>query len=437
MSDRFDLAIIGAGAAGLSAAYGAARLGWRVALIERGEMGGDCLNYGCVPSKALLHAARRGMSWEAAQAHIGRTITRIAPMDSVARYEGIGCTVLRGTARLIAPGRLSVDGKPLNARRILLAIGSRTRVPDFCAGVPYLTNETIWSLTACPGHLLIIGAGPMGCEMAEAFAGLGAKVTLIGRFLPRTPLELSAPLRAALTAKGVEIIEARAVAAAAGPAITLEAGRVITGSHILLATGRVVETGDLGVAAGPEGIRTDASLNVLGHKNLYAAGDCADPAGIGPQRYTHIAGAHAALLIRRLLFRLPARLPATPPVRVVYTAPEIAEIGATQGATILTQNFDENDRAIADEDTAGLIRLVLDAKGRLIGAGIAAPHAGEMIGLYALAIAERTRLSALAGLVLPYPTLSEAGKRAAGAHFAAKVFSAPTRRLVSFLRLLP
>lgn len=436
VSERFDLCIIGAGAAGLGLAYGTARLGLRVALIEQNLMGGDCLNYGCVPSKALLHAARQGTDWLAAQAHIRRTIAAIAPADSMERYTGLGCKVIKGTARIIADGRIAVNAGEITAKHIVIATGSKTRIPALFAGIDYLTNETIWDLPVRPEHLLIIGAGAMGAEMADAFLGLGAKVTLIGKFLPREAEALSAPLRTALVAKGAELIDVRVTAAGPGPSLTFADGRQTSGTHILLATGRSVDTAALGLAAGPDGIKTDRGLKVIGRRNLYAMGDCADPEGIGSQRFTHIAGAHASLLVRRIAFKLPARLSQIPPVRVVYTEPELAQIGERKGAQILEYHFSDNDRAIAEDDTSGLVRLVLDGRGRLIGAGITSAQAGEMIGLYALAIAQRLKLSSIAGLVLPYPTRSEAGKRAAGNYFATRLFSSGTRKIVRFLAKL-
>jgi pyruvate/2-oxoglutarate dehydrogenase complex dihydrolipoamide dehydrogenase (E3) component len=434
---RYDIAVVGAGAAGLSVAYGAARLGLKVALIERGTMGGECLNTGCVPSKALLQAARQGADWAGAQARIRAAIAAIAPADSAERYTGLGVTVRRGTARFIRPGALEVDGAPLAAKRIVLAIGSRTKVPEYCRPLRYLTNETIWDVPECPEHLLILGAGPMGCEMAEAFAGLGAQVTLVGRFLPREAPDLAAPLREILRARGATLIEQRAVGAEPGPTLVLQDGTKISGSHLLLATGREVDAAALGLHCGPDGFRTDRALRVLGRKNVFAAGDCADPAGIGAQRYTHVAGAHASLLTRRLVFRLPGKLAATPPVRVVYTAPELAQVGFAEGHRVLVQHFAENDRAVAEDETTGLVRLVLDRRGRLIGAGITAKGAGEMIGMYALAINRKLKLSALAGLVLPYPTRSEAGKRAAGAYYAEKLFAPGPQRLARWLNRLP
>jgi len=310
-----------------------------------------------------------------------------------------------------------------------------------------LTSQTIWDLPACPAHLVILGAGPMGCELAEAFAGLGAKVTLIGPMLPREDAEMVAILGAHLRARGVNLLAPRAVAAAPGIGVLLADGNTVTGSHLLIAAGRRAETTALnlaaaGIQAGRDGIRTDAGLRALGTRHIYAAGDCADPAGIGPQRFTHVAGSHAGIVLRRALFRLPAKLNPAPPVRAVFTAPELAQVGFTAaeagpGGRALTGRFADNDRAVADDDITGMVKLVLDRRGRLIGAGIVGRHAGEMIGLYALAIASRTRLSALAGLVLPYPTLSESGKRAIGGYLGERLFSKGPRFVAKWLGRLP
>jgi pyruvate/2-oxoglutarate dehydrogenase complex dihydrolipoamide dehydrogenase (E3) component len=400
-----------------------------------------------VPSKALLAAARRGADWEGAKAAVARAVAAIAPADSVERYEGLGAAVLRGSARFVGRRVLEVDGVAIWARRIVLATGSRPLVPGFLAPGTYVTNETVWDLPRRPDRLVILGAGPMAMEMAEAFAALGASVTVVGaKFLAREDAELAAPVLAALRGRGVEFFGQRAVAARDG-GVVLEDGTEVLGDCVLVAAGRVVEAGDLnlaaaGIAAGPGGIRTDAGLRAVGNRHVFVVGDAAEPEGIGAYRFTHVAGAQAGAVVRRALFRLPARLKAAPPVRVTYTTPELAQVGVTlaqagAGARALTWPFAENDRAIAEGDTAGMVKLVIDRKGRLVGAGIVGPGAGEMIGLYALALAEGTRLSALAGLVLPYPTRSEAGKRAAGALFAERLFSPGVRRVVKFLARLP
>jgi pyruvate/2-oxoglutarate dehydrogenase complex dihydrolipoamide dehydrogenase (E3) component len=445
---RVDLAVIGAGAGGLSVAYAAARLGVSVALIERGEMGGECLNLGCVPSKAMLAAARRGLDWAGVKAEISRAIATIAPVDSAARYEGLGATVVRGTARFVGPAELEVAGKRILARRIVVATGSRPFVPKFLAGVAHLTNETIWGLDSMPARLLLLGGGPMAMEMADAFSTLGAQVTVVGgpKLLAREDPELAAPVVAALRGRGVKFVEQRAVGARDG-FLHLDSGEEVAGDVILVAAGRVVDTESLnlaaaGMSAGPAGIRTDAGLRAIGNKHVFAVGDVADPHLVGPSRFTHVAAAQAGVVVKRVLFRLPAKISTAPPVRVTFTAPELAQVGMTlseagPGAKALTWSFAENDRAIAEGDVAGLVKLVVDKRGRLAGAGIVGKGAGEMIGMYALALAEGTRLSALAGLVLPYPTRSEAGKRAVGAMFAARLFAPGPRWAVKLLRRLP
>jgi pyruvate/2-oxoglutarate dehydrogenase complex dihydrolipoamide dehydrogenase (E3) component len=467
----FDLAVIGAGAAGLSVAAGAAQLGASVVLIERHRMGGDCLNTGCVPSKALLaashamrgirQAARLGISagdpvvgWDGVRAHVQGTIATIAPVDSQARFQALGATVLRGEARFIDPATLSVDGRRLTARRFVIAAGSRAAVPgiDGLSTQPYWTNESLFDLTERPVHLLILGGGPIGLEMADAFAGLGCRVTLseAGRIAAREDSELVAGLRRALAANGVAIHEGAAVTAVQpGPTLTLADGSRITGTHLLVATGRTpnLDTLDLragNIQAGPAGIATDRGLRSLTNKRVYAVGDIADPVGIGPRMFTHVGSYHAGIVIRRLLFRLPARIDYAALPRVTYTDPELAQTGLTEAEAvaagmkprILRWPLTDNDRAIAEGDTAGLVKLIVSGN-RVVGAGILSPHAGEMISQWSLAIVQRTKLSSLAGLIVPYPTRSEAAKRAAGTAFAAALFSARTKRLVRLLGRLP
>ena len=457
----FDLAVIGAGAAGLSVTAVAAQLGLRVALIERDRMGGDCLNYGCVPSKALLAAshaatAARGagrfgvrsgepaIDWEAVRAHVQAVIGAISPMDSEARFRGLGATVLRAEARFTGPDRLSVDGQPLSARRIVIAAGSSALVPPIAGldRVPFLTNTTLFDMAEKPEHLLILGGGPIGLEMADAFAGLGVRVTVLeaARIAGKEDPELVAGLRDALTERGVELLErVRAVAAEVGPVLVLDDGRRIAGSHLLVAVGRRPNLQSLcldaaGVRVSTSGVVTDRGLRSVSNRRVYAVGDIADPVGIGPRAFTHVGSYHAGIVIRRALFRLPARVDYTSLPRVTYTRPELAQVGMTEAEaraagrsiSVLRWRLADNDRAVAEGDTGGLVKLVV-ARGRVLGAGILAPQAGEMIGFWGLAITERTKLSRLAGLMLPYPTLSEAGKRAISSFYEPKLFSSLSR----------
>jgi pyruvate/2-oxoglutarate dehydrogenase complex dihydrolipoamide dehydrogenase (E3) component len=467
----FDLIVIGAGAAGLSVTAGAAQLGASVALIERATMGGDCLNTGCVPSKAILKAAhavrairdaaRYGImaadpvvEWDRLRAHVQGVIETIAPVDSEARFRGLGATVLRGEAAFVDPATILVDGRRLMARRFVIAAGSRAAVPPIPGldQVPYWTNDSLFNLTERPDHLLILGGGPIGLEMADAFAGLGCRVTVVeaGVIAGKEDPELVDGLRRALTARSVVFREGAAVTGVApGIRLTLADGTQIDGSHLLVAVGRRPNLEALNLAAGniqagPAGIATDRGLRSLTNKRVFAVGDIADPAGIGPRAFTHVASYHAGLVIRRLLFRLPARIDYAALPRVTYTDPELAQVGLTEAEAaavglkihILRWPMAENDRAIAERDTTGLVKLIASGN-RLVGAGILAPHAGEMISEWTLAVAQRTKLSALAGLIVPYPTRSEAAKRAVGSAFVAALFSARTKGLIRLLSRLP
>ncbi len=467
----FDLLVIGAGAAGLSIAAGAAQLGVKTALVERERMGGDCLNIGCIPSKALLAAAHtagaiRGsgrfglrvaspeIDWDAVRAHVHGVIAAIAPNDSEARFAALGVTVLRGEARFTGPTSVAVDGRTITAKRFVIAAGSRAVVPPIpsLAGIPHWTNADLFDLAERPDHLLILGGGPIGLEMADAFAGLGCRVTVIeaATIANHDDPELVDGLRLALTRRGITILEGTPVASAEpGPVLVLADGRRIAGSHILVAVGRRpnVESLNLdaaGIAVSRLGVVTDSGLRCQGNKRAYAMGDIADPAGIGPRAFTHVGLYHAGIIIRRALFRLPAKLDYGALPRVTYTDPELAQTGMTEAeakaagltVTILRWPLSENDRAIAERDEAGLVKLIVRGS-RVIGAGILAPNAGEMIGQWTLAIARKIPLSALAGLIAPYPTRSEAGKRAAGSFFTAKLFSERTKFVVRLLGRLP
>ncbi|MFZ4406630.1 MAG: dihydrolipoyl dehydrogenase family protein [Paracraurococcus sp.] len=475
-----DVAVIGAGAAGLSVAAICSGLGLTVALVERGRMGGDCLNYGCIPSKAMLaagHAAAEAraagrfgirlpppeIDWAGVRAHVQGAIARIAPNDSVARYRGMGVEVIEASAHFTDPDRIEAGGRGITFRRAVIAAGSSAIIPDIPGldGIPWLTNETLFDLDAPPGHLLILGGGPIGVEMAQAHARLGCQVTVIEsapRILAREDEELAEGVRAALLADGVALAEGQAVArleggeAGTGLAAVLADGTRITGTHLLLAVGRAPRLASLdlqaaNVQASAQGVRTRADLRSVSNPRVWAVGDIADPEGIGPRAFTHVAGQHAGILVRSMLFRLPGtRVDYAALPRVTYTDPELAQIGLTEAEARAAGHRDlriqrwplsENDRAIAEGRPEGLVKLVVSAKGRLLGAGILAPRAGEMAGLYGLLIGRRLPLSALAGMVLPYPTLSEGGKRAAGDYYAPKLLSPFTKRLIGLLKHLP
>ena len=384
----FELAVIGAGAAGLSVTAAAAQLGLRVALIERDRMGGDCLNFGCVPSKALLAAAhaaaevrtasrfglrvaRPQIDWDAVQAHVQGVVTAIAPNDSAARFTALGATVLRDHARFVAPDALQVGSRRISCRRIVIAAGSRAAVPPIPGldAVPFLTNSTLFTPRPPPEHLLILGGGPIGLEMAQAHARLGCRVAVVEaeRVAGREDPELVEGLRTALLADGVQFIEqARVARVEPGPALVLDDGRRSAGSALLVAVGRRPNIEDLGLEAGgvratQAGIATDQGLRSVSNRRVYAVGDIADPAGIGPRAFTHVGSYHAGIVVRRALFRLPARVDYAALPRVIYTAPELAQVGLTEAEArasgleprVVRWRMAENDRAQTERRTKG------------------------------------------------------------------------------------
>lgn len=466
---RTDICIIGAGAAGLSVAAGAVQMGAHVVLIEAGEMGGDCLNSGCVPSKALLAAAHKAHQtgqaafgvaghdpapdFAAAKDHLRAVIDRIAPVDSQERFEGLGVQVIRARARFVAPDMLEAGGQRISARRFVIATGSQPLVPPIPGldHVPYHTNETIFDLRDRPDHLIIIGGGPIGLEMAQAHRRLGSAVTVIegARALGRDDPEAVALVLAQLRAEGIAIIEGAVVTSVAGQAgqITVQtgAGDTITGTHLLVAVGRRPVIDDLGldlagVAHTAKGITVDAGLRTR-NRRIYAIGDVA-----GAGQFTHVAGYQAGVIIRPMLFGLRARARIDHIPHVTYTDPELAQVGLTEAEArklhgarlaVVRADFAHNDRAIATGQAQGFAKVMV-VRGRPVGATIVGPQAGELIQVWALALAARLKMSAVAGMISPYPTLGEINKRVAGAYFAPRLFESRwVKRVVRFVQRLP
>src|SRR5438105_7174108 len=457
-----DLCVIGAGSGGLAVAAGAAQMGAEVVLIERGAMGGDCLNFGCVPSKSLLAASRvadlgrRGPSLGIAYASpridfaavgdsIQRVIAAVAPHDSVERFEGLGVRVLRSEARFTDRRTVRAGNTEVRSRRFVIATGSQPSAPAIPGldGVPYLTNETVFANRELPQHLIVIGGGPIGIEMAQAHARLGARVTVVdmGPLLPRDDPELAACLAERLSAEGVtthpqiEIVGIERDEEAIH--VDLADGSRIAGSHLLVAAGRRPNTEALdlpaaGIVATAKGITVDARLRTT-NSRAFAVGDVAG----GPQ-FTHIALYHAGIVIRNALFRLPAKVDYRALPWVTYTDPELAQVGLTEAAAgedarVLRWPFSENDRAQTERDTEGLVKIVLGRSGRVLGASILGAGAGDLILPWALAISQNLKIGTLANLIVPYPTRGEASKRAAGCYYTPTLFSPRTRRLVRFL----
>lgn len=471
-SIQADLCVIGAGSGGLSVAAGAVQMGASVVLFERGAMGGDCLNYGCVPSKSLLAAAARAeegrqahrfgvtfaepeIDFGAVHDHVHEVIASIAPHDSVERFEGLGVKVFQEEVRFTGPRELLGDkGTRVRAKRFVIATGSTPAIPPIAGldKVAYLTNESLFDLTRLPERLVILGGGPIGVEMAQAFRRLGAEVAVLEmiKILPNDDPELAAVIRNRLIAEGVEIFEgAKAERVDTDQErITVHwqgknGPRMTVGTHLLVAAGRRpnVENLDLGAAEvrfSPRGVEVNAKLRTS-NRRIYAIGDV-----IGQFQFTHAAGYHAGIAIRNILFRMGAKTDDRHMPWVTYTDPELAQVGLNEAVAkesgvnfrILRAEFAENDRARAERATQGLIKVITDRRGRILGAAIAGRHAGELLLPWSLAISKRLKIGAMAGVIAPYPSLSEISKRAAGSYYADSLFSGRTKRIVRVLMRL-
>jgi pyruvate/2-oxoglutarate dehydrogenase complex dihydrolipoamide dehydrogenase (E3) component len=392
-------------------------------------------------------------SWEpeidfaAVMDHVRGVIEAIAPHDSQQRFEKLGVTVLRESAAFVGERRLTAGNHDIQAKHFVIATGSAPLVPEMSglADAPFLTNETIFANRTLPGHLVIMGGGPVGVEMAQAHIRLGAKATIIERaiLLGREDPELVQIVRKQLQSEGVQIIEgatATSVRAEKG-GVTVEAGaRTIHGSHLLIAVGRRPNVNDLnleaaGVAYDSHGVKVDKRLRTS-NKRIYAIGDVT-----GRRQFTHVAGYHASLVIRNMLFKAPAANRDFLAPRVTYCDPELAQVGLTEcearvrqdNGKIVRATFAENDRAQTERDTHGLIKIVTRKNGAILGASIVGRGAGDLIHPWALALAKGEKIKPFADYIAPYPTRGEIAKRAAGAWYAPTLFSGPTRRLVSLL----
>ncbi|HVB81558.1 MAG TPA: FAD-dependent oxidoreductase [Candidatus Binataceae bacterium] len=468
---RADICVIGAGSAGLSVASGAAQMGARTVLIEADRMGGDCLNTGCVPSKSLLAAAKAAHAAKEAtrfgvllaapdvdftkvRDYVHGVISNIAPHDSVERFTALGCTVIKARGRFLDGSTVEAGGTRIRARRFVIATGSRAAVPSIpgLSDVPYLTNETLFDNAVLPRHLVVIGAGPIGCEMAQAHRRLGSQVTVLdlGQMLPKDDPDAVAVIRTAFAAEGILVAERvkilRIEKRAHGIAVALadDGGeRWIEGSHLLVAAGRAPTVEGLGLEAagirfGPKGIDVDARLR-SSNRRVYAAGDVA-----GSYQFTHLASYHAGIILRNALFRLPARTDLRALPWVTYTDPELAQVGVTEAQArqahgdrvrVLHAELTDNDRAQTESATQGMIKVMVSKRGRVLGATVVGRHAGELALPWVLSLSRGLGIGAMATAIAPYPTFSEICKRAAGDFYAPKLFSRRTRALVRLLGL--
>ena len=465
-----DLCVIGAGAAGLSVASAGAQLGLSVVLFEKDEMGGDCLNTGCVPSKALIaaanaahamrHNARLGIAnvepvvdWNKVRGHIDGVIATIAPIDSQERFEGLGCTVIREHAKFVDSKTVESDTTRIKARRFVVATGARAAVPPIpgLAETPFLTNETVFAQDTLPESLIVLGGGVIGVELGQAFARLGTKVTIVEAFTilgPQEP-EAIALVRTSLAEDGVIVLEGKKAVGVVGDAtsvcVTLEDGQFVMAQRLLVAIGRAARVENMGFeAAGisfsPKGVETDDRLRSLSNRRVWALGDIA-----GKEQLTHAAGFHASVFVRNALFKAPATASVAYMPSVAYCDPEVARIGMTEAkareqfgttVTVTRADFDDNDRAQTERATLGFCKLIIAKGGKILGATIVGEGAGEAIQLIGLVMANKKGVGAITSLIAPYPTRSEIVKRAAGAYYTPNLFSKRTRMIVRFLQKL-
>lgn len=464
-------AIIGAGAAGLSLAAGLSQLGLSVILIERGLMGGDCLNYGCVPSKALLASAknfwqarhsqalglinfaspREQLDFHQVMQHVHQTIQTLAVHDSVERFESLGVKVIQAQARFVDKKTIQAGDYTIKARHVVIATGSSPAIPPIPGldEVPYLTNETIFSLSQLPRHLLVIGGGPIGCELAQAFAMLGSHVSLLesDALLSRDDRECTAIVRTSMQETGVRLYEGAQINHIKKDADGIrlvaqhhEKSLELTGSHLLVAAGRQVRVDELGLDAARirchgQRIEVDKKLRTS-NRCVFAIGDAA-----GGLQFTHVANDHASLVLKQIAFKLPAKQQEKAIPRVTYTHPELAQVGMSEREAlqhpkqyrILQLDFKANDRAHTEGNTLGLLKVVVTRKGRILGASLCADNAGELIFPWIVAVRERRSLRLFTDTIMPYPTRNELSKRLANQFYAPKLFSPWVKKIVRLL----
>lgn len=467
-----DICVIGAGSGGLSVAAAAAAFGVNVVLIEKHKMGGDCLNYGCVPSKALIAAGKRAhlmrspngfgvapqepqINYQAVNKHVHGVIAAIAPNDSVERFTGLGVKVIEAAGRFIDKNTVEAGERRIKARRFVIATGSAPLVPPIPGldSVPYFTNESVFDNQSKIDHLLIVGGGPIGMELAQAHRRLGSRVTVLEgmKALGKDDPELTKVVLDHLRAEDIDIREGALVTRVEGGIGNIRAHiktgdreEVVEGSHILIAAGRKPNVDDLGLeAAGikfdKRGIKVDSGL-VTSNSRVFAIGDV-----IGGLQFTHVANYHAGIVIRKALFRLPfIKVDESTIPWVTFTDPELAHVGLTEDqaiekhgkVSVLRWPYHENDRAQAERITSGHVKVVTDKKGRILGATIVGEHAGELISMWSLAISQKMKIKAMTAWISPYPTLSEINKRAAYKFYAGATSSPLLRKAIGLLAKL-
>ncbi|MBC7944365.1 MAG: FAD-dependent oxidoreductase [Burkholderiales bacterium] len=469
---EFDICVIGGGSAGLTAAAGAALLGAKVALIEKRALGGECLFYGCVPSKSLLYSAkvaqtvrkagRFGVDAEPPRIDLARVMQRvqsvikaIEPHDSPERFRGLGIDVVFGHGQFVSRAAFKIGARTITAKKFVIATGSQPAIAKIPGldGVPYLTNETVFGLSEAVPSLIILGGGPIGIEIAQAFKRLGSEVHVVereSRILANDDAEAAQIVHNRLAAEGVQFhldaslerVDGSAGAISAQLQLGGGAKKVIAGSHILVAVGRKANVEGLGCeAAGVEvnkgGVKTDARLRTT-NRNIYACGDVSSHL-----RFTHMAEYQAGIVLRNALFHLPAKVDARAVPWCTFTDPELAHVGLTEQQAknqklayeVHRAAFADNDRAQAEgvaDEIAGFAKLVTDDKGRLLGATVVGPHAGELIHELVVLVAKHRKVADIENVIHIYPTLAQIVLRAAQAR--RKAYLTPqSKKWITFL----
>ncbi len=465
----FDIGILGAGSAGLTAASGAAKFGAKTLLVEKEKMGGDCLHYGCVPSKTLIHTAKvrhdmlhaegvglpkitvPPVDFRAVRARILSVVNTIQQHDSPERFCGLGVRVEFGEPEFTDEHTVRIGGTSFSARSWMIAAGSSPAIPDIpgLSGIPYLTNRELFYIDKLPTSLIILGAGPVGIEMAQAFARLGTEVTVIQRssqILTREDKDMADIIQATLEADGVvfhlnaTVFEVKKTEAGCTAFIhkTDFSALEISASALLVALGRTPNLNGLGlehigIVRKNSGLVLDNRLRT-NHSHIYGAGDVT-----GAYQFTHAAGYEGGVAVTNAILRLPRKVNYTLMPWCTYTDPELASIGMNEQRareasieySVWKEAFSANDRAMAEGATAGIVKLLLDKGGRPLGIQIAGPRAGELLAPW-IGVMHGGKLSSLAGAVQPYPTLSEINRKLAGNVFAEKIFSDRVKSALRF-----
>ncbi len=463
---EYDLGVIGGGAAGLTVASGAAQLGARTLLIEKEpSLGGDCLHFGCVPSKTLIQSARlyhslkscsrfglpevemKAVDFSGIAARIRSVIAVIQEHDSVERFCRLGVKVIFGAPRFVDDHQVELDGKRISARSWVIATGSSASPPHGAVleNIPYITNKEIFTLDRLPASLIVLGAGPIAIEMAQSFCRLGSRVTVIqrsGQILSKEDNDLADGVMQVMESEGIRFLlgstvtSARTVGTNQELVVATRSGaETIVAERVLVAQGRSPNIDglgltEIGIAHNARGITVDNRMRTS-HTHIYAPGDVN-----GRFQFTHAAGHEGGIVVANAIFRLPRKVNNRWMPWCTYCDPELASIGMNEkrakeagiGYTVWSEEFSANDRALAQGEGVGRLKMLLDEKENPLGVQILGPSAGEILAEWVAVLNGGMKLSALAGAIHPYPTLSEINKRVAGSYLSPKIFSSTVRK---------